>query len=149
MTNEMLRLDNQLCFPLYAASRKIVRMYRPLLEPLGLTYTQYITMMALWERDGVTVGELGLRLYLDSGTLTPLLKKMEAAGLVERLRGTEDERQVVITLTEDGRALEGPAGQVPLQMASCLQISREDAMDLHRLLYAVLGARDTRGEPGY
>ena len=107
MTNEMLRLDNQLCFPLYAASRKIVRMYRLLLEPLGLTYTQYITMMALWERDGVTVGELGQRLYLDSGTLTPLLKKMEAAGLVERHRGTEDERQVVITRTSDGRALEG------------------------------------------
>ena len=119
---------------------------RAFLESLGLTYTQYITMMALWERDGVTVGELGQRLYLASGTLTPLLKKMEAADPVERHRGTEDERQVVITLTGDGRALEGPAGQVPLQMASCLQISREDAMELHRLLYAVLGAKGHRSK---
>ena len=100
-----LALENQLCFPLYAASKEITRRYKPFLDPLGLTYTQYVAMMVLWEHDGITVGELGSKLYLDSATLTPLLKRLEAHGFVRRERSHEDERAVIVTLTDEGRAL--------------------------------------------
>ena len=103
-----LCLDNQLCFPLYAASKELTRRYKPFLDPLGLTYTQYVTMMALWERDGVTVGELGDRLYLDSATLTPLLKRLESHGYLNRTRSPKDERVVIITLTEKHRGPRRP-----------------------------------------
>ena len=103
--HEAMKLGNQLCFPLYAASRNVISPYTPYLKPLGLTYTQYITLLALWEKDGITVGELCGKLMLDNGTLSPLLKKMQQEGLVERTRSEEDERVVVITLTEEGRAL--------------------------------------------
>ncbi len=108
-----LRLDNQVCFAVYAASRAMTLAYRPLLEKLGLTYPQYLVMLVLWERDGITVGDLGARLYLDSGTLTPLLKRLEAAGLVTRARRKGDEREVEIGLTHSGKALKRKAASVP------------------------------------
>jgi DNA-binding MarR family transcriptional regulator len=110
---EALRLDNQLCFAVYAAAHAFNATYKPLLEPLGLTYPQYLVMLALWQEDGVTVSGLGSRLGLDSGTLTPLLKRLEAAGLVGRLRDAADERQVRITLTASGRALKQKAKDIP------------------------------------
>ncbi|MDF2871770.1 MAG: hypothetical protein K0R05_3345 [Anaerocolumna sp.] len=110
---EMLRLDNQLCFALYVCSKEIIKKYKPILEPLGLTYTGYITMLALWEEDGLTVKDLGNKLYLDSGTLTPLLKKLEAQDYITRIRSSNDERNVVISLTEKGQNLKSQAIQVP------------------------------------
>lgn len=133
-----LLLDNQLCFPLYVCSKEIVRRYKPYLDPLGITYTQYITMMALWERDDVTVHELGGRLYLDSGTLTPLLKKLEEKGLITRTRSAQDERRVIIALTPEGHALRERAAGVPRAMGQCLQISGEDAAALVQLLRKML-----------
>ncbi|WP_084418023.1 MarR family winged helix-turn-helix transcriptional regulator [Henriciella litoralis] len=111
--DDPLRLDRQICFPLYAASNLINRLYRPVLSELGLTYPQYLVMLALWESSPRTVGALGEALYLDSGTLTPLLKRMEQAGLVERKRDPEDERRVQVSLTDQGRALRKQAEQVP------------------------------------
>ena len=110
-----LRLNNQLCFPLYAASREIIRLYRPHLEALDLTYTQYITMMVLWEEKSVSVKQLGARLYLDSGTLTPLLKSLEAKGYVTRSRSEQDERVVLVRLTPQGEALQERALAVPVR----------------------------------
>ena len=110
---DALLLQNQLCFPLYAVSKEVVRLYKPFLDEIGLTYTQYIAMMVLWEKRSLTVKELGEYLYLDSGTLTPLLKRMEAAGLVTRQRDPQDERRVLIDLTPDGRALRERALSVP------------------------------------
>ena len=137
-----LRLENQLCFPLYAASREIIRMYRPLLEELDLTYTQYITMMVLWEDGEISVKQLGKRLYLDSGTLTPLLKSLEAKGYVSRARCPEDERVVLVRLTEAGGALRVQAQSVPTQMRSCLRLTPEEAALLHKLLYKLLALPD-------
>lgn len=114
--DELLKLENQLCFPLYVASKEVIKKYRPLLEPLGLTYTGYITMMALWERDHVNVKELGHRLYLDSGTLTPLLKRLEKAGYITRNKDPEDERSLLVDLTPKGRDLKKNAACVPLGM---------------------------------
>ena len=133
-----LALENQLCFPLYAASKEITRRYKPFLDPLGLTYTQYVAMMVLWEHDGITVGELGSKLYLDSATLTPLLKRLEAHGFVRRERSHEDERAVIVTLTDEGRALREHALEVPYCMAGCLEISPEDATELKMLLEKLL-----------
>ncbi len=133
-----LRLENQLCFPLYACSRKVVNMYTPYFQPLGITYTQYIVFLVLWENDGVSVRELGQRLYLDSGTLTPLLKKMEEAGFVKRTRSAEDGRVVLVHLTEKGRALRAEAAEIPLRLGGCLPLTAEEAQVLHRLLYRLL-----------
>ena len=133
-----LALENQLCFPLYAASKEITRRYKPFLDPLGLTYTQYVAMMVLWEQDGITVGELGSKLYLDSATLTPLLKRLEAHAFVRRERSHEDERAVIVTLTDEGRALRERALEVPYCMAGCLEISPEDATELKMLLEKLL-----------
>ena len=138
MNDAALLLENQLCFPLYAASRRIIKLYRPVLDSLGLTYTQYITLLALWERDGETVKALGERLFLDSGTLTPLLKKLEVQGLVRRDRSLEDERNVLIRLTAAGRALKTQAAEVPAQIASCVNLSMPDAIELHRILHLLL-----------
>ena len=136
-----LRLENQLCFPLYAASRKIVNLYTPYFKPLGITYTQYIVLMVLWAQDGVSVRELGERLYLDSGTLTPLLKKMETAGLVRRERAKEDERVTRIYLTEAGRALHEKCLEIPVHLSRSLSaFSPEDAKTLYDLLYRLLEA---------
>lgn len=129
-----LKLENQLCFPLYVAAKEIVRKYRPFLDPLGLTYTQYIAMMVFWEHKSVTVGRLGELLCLDSGTLTPMLKKMEAAGLVKRSRGSKDERVVTVTITEKGEALREKAQDVPTKMAGCVSLTQEEAVQLLALL---------------
>ena len=133
-----LRLDNQLCFPLYAASREIIRLYRPHLEALDLTYTQYITMMVLWEEREISVKQLGKRLYLDSGTLTPLLKSLEAKGYVTRTRSDSDERVVLVRLTEAGQALQERALSVPEGMRACVHLSPEEAAVLYKLLYKLL-----------
>ena len=133
-----LRLDNQLCFPLYAASREIIRLYRPHLEALDLTYTQYITMMVLWEEREISVKQLGKRLYLDSGTLTPLLKSLEAKGYVTRTRSDSDERVVLVRLTEAGEALQERALSVPEGMRACVHLSPEEAAVLYKLLYKLL-----------
>ncbi len=138
---EAMRLSNQLCFPLYAASRNVIGLYTPWLKPLGLTYTQYIVFLVLWEKDGITVGELCDRLMLDNGTLSPLLKKMQQAGYVERRRSAEDDRVVLITLTEAGRALQDRAKDVPGKVASCIDLPPEKARQLHSLLYELLDNR--------
>ena len=137
---DVLKLDNQLCFPLYAASREVVKRYRPYLEPLGLTYTQYITMMVFWEQKKCSVKELGERLYLDSGTLTPVLKSLEAKGFVCRYRSTEDERVLIVEITEAGRQLRDRALNVPAQLGTCVQLEPGEAQALHGLLYKLLGA---------
>ncbi|MBQ4001345.1 MAG: MarR family transcriptional regulator [Lachnospiraceae bacterium] len=136
--HEAMKLGNQLCFPLYAASRNVISLYTPYLKPLGLTYTQYITLLALWEKDGITVGELCGKLMLDNGTLSPLLKKMQQEGLVERTRSEEDERVVVITLTEEGRALKEKAKDIPVRVAGCIDLPPEKAMMLYSLLHELL-----------
>lgn len=136
---EAMKLSNQLCFPLYAAARSVVNLYTPYLKPLGLTYTQYIVFLALWERDGVSVGELCGRLMLDNGTLSPLLKKMQEAGYVERTRSAGDDRVVVVTLTEKGRALQEKAKDVPREVGGCVALSPEKAGALYALLYELLG----------
>lgn len=138
MNYDALKLKNQLCFPLYAVSKEVTRLYKPFLDPLGLTYTQYITMMALWETDNVNVKSLGERLYLDSGTLTPLLKKLESYGLISRIRSKDNERNVFITLTSKGWALRDDAIKVPEQMIKCLHVDPEDAHDLYKLLNKIL-----------
>ncbi len=135
-----LALDNQLCFPLYACARKVVGMYTPFFKPLGITYTQYIVFMVLWEQDGVSVHTLGRRLYLDSGTLTPVLKKMEAAGYVRRERSREDERVTIIHLTEEGRAMREKCEQIPQQLGKCFPMDLEDAIQLRTLLGKLLEA---------
>lgn len=135
---EAMKLQNQLCFPLYAAARSVTGLYTPYLKPLGLTYTQYLVLLVLWERDGLTVGELCERLMLDNGTLSPLLKKMEQAGQVVRTRSREDERVVVISLTEEGKALQVRAQDVPRQVGSCIPLSPEKAQALYALLYELL-----------
>lgn len=139
MKYDALKLENQLCFPLYASAKEVVRLYKPFLDEIGLTYTQYIAMLALWERDGLSVKELGEQLYLDSGTLTPLLKKMESQGLVQRSRNARDERSVTITLSEQGKALRERAVSIPERLGACLPLTAEEAKTLYRLLYKVLG----------
>ena len=129
-SSELLRLDNQVCFALYSASLAMTKLYKPLLDGIGLTYPQYLVMLVLWERDGITVSELGERLFLDSGTLTPLLKRLEASGLVERQRDPQDERRVRITLTTQGRALRDGAESVP---ACVLRGSRTALPELQAL----------------
>jgi DNA-binding MarR family transcriptional regulator len=129
-----LRLENQLCFALYAASGLVTRAYRPLLEPLGLTYPQYLAMLVLWERGAATVGELGEALELDSGTLTPLLKRLEAAGYVARRRDPADERRVIVDLTEAGSALKEKAAEVPAALACKLGLPLADIVELRTTL---------------
>ena len=136
---DVLRLENQLCFPLYACSREIIKQYKPHLDELGLTYTQYITMMVLWEKGEATVKELGERLYLDSGTLTPLLKKLEARGCITRARSKTDERNLVITVTPEGEALKERAVSIPGKMARCSRLDEKEAGELCRLLQKLLG----------
>ena len=121
--NQALLLDNQLCFALYSASLAMTKLYKPLLDDLGLTYPQYLAMLVLWERDGLAVSEVGERLSLDSGTLTPLLKRLETAGLVARIRAVEDERRVHITLTAAGRKLKARAAKIPACIISASQCS--------------------------
>ena len=135
---EAMKLQNQLCFPLYAAARNVTGLYTPFLKPLGLTYTQYIVFLVLWERDGISVGEICEKLMLDSGTLTPLLKKMQNAGYVERKRSENDDRVVVINLTEKGKALQIKAKDIPQNISNCLKLPTEKAKELYALLYELL-----------
>lgn len=136
---DVLKLKNQLCFPLYACSREVIKQYRPYLEPLGLTYTQYIAMLVLWEMGEVSVKELGQRLFLDSGTLTPVLKSLEAKGMVLRRRSREDERVLLVQLTPEGEALRDQALPIPIQLAVGVRLEREEILQLYRLLYKLLG----------
>jgi len=136
--HEAMKLANQLCFPLYAAARNITGLYTPWLKPLGLTYTQYIVFLVLWEKDGLSVTEIGEKLMLDNGTLSPLLKKMEQAGYVERNRSRADDRVVVITLTREGRALQEKAKDIPGRVAACVELPPEKAQALYQLLYELL-----------
>ena len=135
---ESLKLCNQLCFPLYAAARRVVALYAPFLKPLGLTYTQYITFMVLWEQGSVTVGELGKRLFLDNGTITPLLKKMERSGFVTRTRSTEDERVVIIQITEKGMAMKEKCKDIPKSIGGCIRLEPEAAASLYEMLYSII-----------
>ena len=145
---EALRLDNQVCFALYAASRSVTQAYQPLLEPLGITYPQYLVLLVLWEEDGAAVKRLGERLQLDSGTLTPLLKRMEAQGLVRRLRDAEDERVVRIHLTAAGRALERRAGAIPRELACKAGLSLVEIAQLRAALGRVTERlRTQRSQP--
>ena len=136
---DRLRLENQLCFPLYACSREIIKQYKPFLDELDLTYTQYITMMVLWERTSLTAKELGEALFLDSGTLTPLLKKLEGKGYLTRKRSAEDERSLVVTVTDAGLALRDRAVRIPEAMAACSPLTPEEGEALYRILYRLLG----------
>jgi MarR family transcriptional regulator, organic hydroperoxide resistance regulator len=132
--DQALLLDNQLCFALYSTSLAMTKLYKPLLEELGLTYPQYLAMLVLWERDGLMVSELGERLFLDSGTLTPLLKRLESAGLIARIRAVEDERRVHITLTAEGRKLKARAQKIPGCIRSASQCSIGELMQLKQQL---------------
>ena len=141
MSDEDLKLENQLCFPLYVCAREIVNAYRPFLDELGLTYTQYIALMVLWEEKKITVKALGVKLHLDSGTLTPLLKKLEAKGLIARERSSEDERSVLASITNEGMALKEKALLIPTQMANCVgDFSVEEACLLRTLLNKLIAA---------
>lgn len=135
---DALKLENQLCFPLYAAAKEIVGKYHDVLEELNLTYTQYIVMMVLWNSDSINVKELGKRVYLDSGTLTPLLKKLENKGYIIRNRDKIDERNVFVSLTKEGIALKDKAINVPSTIGECIPLSSEEAKTLYTLLYKVL-----------
>ncbi len=142
-TDDTLHLDQQICFPLYAAANAMVRLYRPLLDALGLTYPQYLAMLVLWEEDGRSVGELGSLLHLDSGTLTPLLKRLETAGLVARQRDPADERRVVITLTATGRKLKTKAREVPSKLLCEVPLPVGELIELRRRLNELMAALES------
>lgn len=135
---DVLKLENQLCFPLYAAAKEITRKYKPILDKLDLTYTQYICMMVMWEHKELNVKSLGEYIYLDSGTLTPLLKKLEDKGFIERKKNDKDERNLVISVTEKGLALRDEALSVPGNIGSCIQLPLEEAQLLYKVLYKIL-----------
>ena len=138
-TYDCLKLENQLCFPLYAASREIIKRYRPFLDELELTYTQYIAMMVFWEQGSINVKELGKKLFLDSGTLTPVLKHLESKSYITRTRSPEDERVLIAAITPEGEALKEKAASIPEKMACCINLSQEEALSLHTLLHKLLG----------
>ncbi len=143
---DCLKISNQLCFPLYAAAKEVVRRYKPFLDEIDLTYTQYITMMILWEQGECNVKELGECLYLDSGTLTPLLKKLEQKGLLRRHRSEQDERNLMVSLTEEGYALREKAVTIPPRMGACVNLNLEEAMTLKALLSKLLGSISPKEE---
>ena len=138
MNYDSLKLENQLCFPLYVCSKEIIRKYKPFLDELDLTYTQYITMMAMWEKKELTVKELGSCLYLDSGTLTPVLKKLEEKNYIIRNRSKEDERNLIVSITDTGEALKERAAQIPEKLSACVNMGPEEAGQLYKLLYKLL-----------
>lgn len=135
---DALKLESQLCFPLYASSKEIVRQYKPILDKLDLTYTQYITMMVMWDKKELNVKELGEYISLDSGTLTPVLKKLESKGYVERNRSKNDERNLIVALTKLGEELREKALDIPIQMGECIKLNEDEAKTLYRLLYKLL-----------
>lgn len=136
--DEILKLSNQVCFPLYASGKEIVRRYKPYLDKLNLTYTQYIVLMVLWENDHVSVKYIGEKLYLDSGTLTPLLNKLLSKGLIKKEVQPQDERELIISLTDKGLQLKQRAKEVPPLIASKVKLSQEEATTLYKLLYKLL-----------
>lgn len=135
---DALKLENQLCFPLYAAAKEVVKKYNPYLSEIDLTYTQYIAMMVLWEKHEISVRELGEHLYLDSGTLTPLLKALEKKGYVTRKRSEADERVLIVTVTDEGLKLREKAVSVPESVGSCIKMEPDEAAELYRILYKIL-----------
>ena len=135
---DILKLENQLCFPLYACAKEIVRQYKPILDKYDLTYTQYITMMVMWEKKELNVKELGENIYLDSGTLTPVLKKLESKGYIKRNRSKDDERNLIVVLTEKGENLKEQALCIPAQVGECINLEAKDINILHQLLYKML-----------
>ena len=135
---DALKLENQLCFPLYAAAREVVKQYRPYLDELDITYTQYITMMVMWEEKEITVKALGEKLFLDSGTMTPVLKSLEAKGYVTRKRSTTDERSVSVFLTDSGEVLKEKAVDIPAKVAGCTNLTAEEGLQLYKILYKIL-----------
>lgn len=135
---DMLKLDRQLCFPLYAVSKEIVKKYKPFLDEIDLTYTQYITMMVLWEAEEILVKDLGAKLFLDSGTLTPVLNALEKKELVTRRRSDTDRRDVYAVITETGMALREQAAEIPAKLGACVPLSPEDAMTLYRILHDMM-----------
>lgn len=137
-----LKLENQLCFPLYACARSVVNLYTPLFKPLGITYTQYIVFLVLWEQDSISVGELGKKLYLDNGTLTPLLKKMQEKGYLTRERSHNDERIVLVSLTEKGWEMRDKVKNIPTELGGCVPLSEDEAKTLYVLLYKLIGNLD-------
>ena len=139
---DALKLENQLCFPLYACAREVMKRYKPFLDDIDLTYTQYVTMMVLWERREATSREIGEKLHLDSGTLTPVIKKLAEKGLVTRGRCREDERNLMVTLTDAGLALRDQAVAIPAQVGGCVRLSPEDARALYGILYRLLGSME-------
>lgn len=135
---DSLKLENQLCFPLYACSKELIKRYKPLLDQIDLTYTQYITMMVLWDKKEINVSDLGKCLFLDSGTLTPLLKKLEGKGYIKRNRSTTDERNLIISITDVGMNLKMQAKDIPLKLGKCVNLDEKESLELYRLLYKVL-----------
>ena len=140
--DEILKLSNQLCFPLYACGKEIVRKYKPILDKFDLTYTQYIVLLVLWENDNLSVKEIGEKLYLDSGTLTPLIVKLEKKGIIKKKKNKDDERGLIISLTKKGQDLKEEIVQVPQYISNCVNLSQEEAITLYKLLYKVLGGSD-------
>lgn len=136
---DCLKLENQICFPLYAASKEIIRKYKPFLDEIDLTYTQYIVMLVLWEVKETNVKALGEKLFLDSGTLTPLLKKLEEKGYITRTKLSSDERNLIIKITNLGEILKIKAKEIPKKMGKCIQLDKEDAIALYTILYKILG----------
>ncbi len=136
---DALKIENQLCFPLYAAARELMKLYRPYLDAIDLTYTQYIVMLVLWERESVSVRDLGRKLHLDSGTLTPVLKSLEAKGLVKRYRSNADERVLIVEPSEKGIKLKKDAVSIPEQMSHHVKLDPEETLQLYNLLYKLLG----------
>ena len=136
---DCLKLENQLCFPIYACSKEIIKKYKPFLDEIDLTYTQYIVMMVLWEEREVNVKQLGKRLFLDSGTLTPLLKKLELKGYISRTRLKEDERNLQIELTKKGKKLESKAQNIPQKVGKCIDLTPKEVNNLYKTLYKILG----------
>lgn len=137
---DVLKIENQLCFPLYACAKEVVKKYKPLLDKIDLTYTQYITMMIMWDKKQINVKSLGECLYLDSGTLTPLLKKLEAKGFITRERSTTDERNLIVSITQKGEELKEEAVEIPNSLSGCVNLTDEEASQLYTLLYKILGS---------
>ena len=143
---DSLKLENQLCFPLYACAKEVIRLYKPFLEDIDLTYTQYIAMLVIWEEKEITVHELGDKLYLDSGTLTPMLKKLENKGYIKRTRSSSDERNLIITITKIGEELKEKALNIPPKMGACIPLNAEDAKCLYKILNTLLNKLFERKE---
>lgn len=137
--DEILKLSNQICFPLYACGKEITRKYKPVLDKFGLTYTQYLVLLVLWEKDGQSVKEIGNKIFLDSGTLTPLINKLCDKGIVSKKKNKDDERGLIISLTDDGKVLKKKIVKVPEFIAGCVSLTSEEAKTLYTLLYKVLG----------